>query len=211
MFQRSTEEIPTKLQPHLDKLYTEFRTFGALLNAKIEKLQGNLGQTEQQDLTYMTNLRETVKSAAEVVSTASSTLSIESINKLSITYGSDFGDIFAKEANVTMKRWMDANTVNEYDDIEAVTLPPESSANDEVIEYHSDSDFDIEIESIKALFQSARKKKDDGDLLAAEGMFRNCLTLVSENSSFRSNRSANAQGITKYDILQSLTETYIEL
>jgi hypothetical protein len=71
--QHTTDNIPTKILPNLDILHDDFRTFCTSLNAKIEWLQNSVSTQDDQvssGLASMTNLRECVRAAAEVVSTA---------------------------------------------------------------------------------------------------------------------------------------------
>jgi len=127
----------------------------------------------------MTNLRDTVRAAVDVVSNASTTLAGEAA---SVKYGSDFGDVFPPEEKETMKRWMDSNTVYEYEEIESsfqTSLPMLSETGGE-----SESDSDIETEMIRALFKNGKKSKESGDLKSAERLLRNCLTRMSLNPSY---------------------------
>lgn len=214
-FQKSTEKIPEKIIPTLDKLYDEFRSFGALLNAKIEMLQNTVvDQSEQDDheLKKMSNLRECLRSAADVVSTASTTLTAEPSDRVSVKNGSEFGDVFVKDANETMLRWMASNTVYEYEDVEApMPDPSEGSTAGATTEYQSDSDSDIENEMIRALFNDGKKRKEQGDFVVAVRYFRNCLTRFSSNASYASLTSLQSVptcGVSKAEILELLTDTY---
>lgn len=213
-FQKSTDKIPEKIIPTLDKLYDEFRSLGAALNAKIENLQTTVSNQSEQDgheLTSMSNLRECVRSAADVVSTASSTLTVEASDRVSVKHGSDFGDVFVKDANETMLRWMSSNTVYEFDDMEPLPDPSEASTGDVPTEYMSDSDSDIESEMIRALFNNAKKLKEDGDFTGAERKLRNCLTRFSTNASsvlLTPPQSASVSGVSKAELLELLTDTY---
>ncbi|KAJ4335350.1 hypothetical protein N0V95_008925 [Ascochyta clinopodiicola] len=166
--QKSTAKLPEKIIPNLNKLYDEIRNLGADLNAKIEKLEGtvvNQGFHAESELISLTNLKECVESAADVVSTASTTLGPEGSERASAKYGSDFGDVFKKESNETMQRWMSSNTVYEFDDVEAPTLDPsETSTGDALTVYESDSDSDIDNELVRALFNNGKRRKEQGDL-----------------------------------------------
>ncbi|KAF2116171.1 hypothetical protein BDV96DRAFT_44614 [Lophiotrema nucula] len=212
-FQKSTDQIPDRILPNLDKLYDEFRSLGTNLNAKIEKLQSMVSdQSDRQELTSLNNLRDCVRSAADVVSTASTTLTAETSDKISVKYGSDFGDIFTHTQNETMLRWMNSNTVYEFEDMEApMPIPSESSIGDAPTEYQSDSDSDIENEMIKALLNNGLKRKEQGDLAGAERHFKNCITRLSTNSSVTSLSNAAAaanSGVSKAEVLEYLTQTY---
>jgi hypothetical protein len=206
-FQKSTDK---KVIPTLDKLYDEFRSFGPALNAIVEKFKSRDSTENEQnehELRSMSNLRECVKSAATVVSSASSTLTVETSDKTSVKHGSEFGDVFFKDENEPMLRWMSSNTVYEFDEMD----PSEASTGDVPTEYQSDSDSDIENEMIRALFNNAKKLKNAGDLVGAERKFRNCLTRVSTHTSsvsLASLRSASTSGVSKAELLELLTDTY---
>jgi hypothetical protein len=210
-FQKSTDK---KVIPTLDKLYDEFRSFGPALNAIVEKFQSRDSTGNDQngyELTSMSNLRECVKSAATVVSSASSTLTVGTSYKTPVKHGSEFGDVFFKDENEPMLRWMSSNTVYEFDEMTPFADPSEASTGDVPTEYQSDSDSDIENEMIRTLFNNAKRLKNDGDLTGAERKFRNCLTRLSTNTSsvsLASLRSASASGVSKAELLQLLTDIY---
>jgi len=199
----------------LDKLYDEFRLFGALLNAKIEKLQFVVVDPNDPDdcnLQYMTNLRECVRSAADVVSTASTNFNVDSNDKIPGRCGSDFGDIFVKDANEPMLRWFASNIVYEYEDVEApIPAPPDASTGDALTEYHSDTDSDIENDMIRSLFKEGKRRQGQGDLTGAVRRFQNCLTRFSSNASYASLTTAQILtvcGVSKVELLENTTDCY---
>ena len=204
--------IPEKILPTLDKLYDEFRNLGVALNAKIEKLQIAVSTQNDQDiyeeLTSMSNLRECVRAAADVVSIASSTLTVDVSDKKSIKHGSDFGDLFVQDTNETMMRWMSSNTVYEYEEMSPLPDPSETSTGDARTEYPSDSDSDLESDIFKALFNSAKKLMEEGDLIGAERKLCNCLARLNGNASTYSLRSAAMNEISKAELLERLIEVY---
>jgi hypothetical protein len=215
--QRSADQIPDKVIPDLNRLYDEFRTLGTSLKLKIEKLQStvaNHGYHAESELMSMTNLKECVQSAADVVSTASTTLAPEASEKASVKYGSDFGDVFRKESNEPMQRWISSNTVYEYEDAEAPALDPsETSTVEAITEYQSDSDSDIENELVRALFRNGKKRKKAGDLQGAARTLKNCLSRLptaSTYSSMTSSQATSITGVSKVELLEMLTETYCE-
>lgn len=213
-FQKSTDQLPEKILPTLDKLYEEFRSLGTSLNTKIENLRVSVElqhHDNSDELKSMKNLRECVRSAADVVSTASSTLTVDAVERTPARYGSDFGDVFIKDTNETMLRWMSSNTVHEYDEILPYPDPSEASIGDAITEYHSDSDSDIETEMIKALFTMAKKLKKEGDAVGAERKLRNCLTRLSakgSTASLTSLRTAAASSVSRLEILELLLDIY---
>lgn len=214
-FQRSNEKIPGKIVPTLDKLYDEFRTFGAFLNEKIEKLQNTVaGQpnTDDYELTYMSNLWECVRSAADVVSTASTTFIADTSDRTSVNYGSEFGDVFPRDLNEPILRWFHSNSVYGYDDADVpLSASSEAQAEHESTEYQSDSDSEIEIDMIRSLFKEGQKLKEQGDLNNATRHFRNCLALLSTHaiySSVSSPRLVKLRGVTKVELLELLIDSY---
>ncbi|KAJ8109531.1 hypothetical protein OPT61_g7392 [Boeremia exigua] len=212
--QKSTAKLPERIMPNLNKLYDQIRTLGADLNAKIGKLESTVasqGFHAESELMSMTNLKECVESAADVVSTASTTLGPEGSTRESVKYGSDFGDVFKKESNEPMQRWISSHTVYEFDDVEAPTLDPsEASTGDALTVYESDSDSDIEHEIVKVLFNNGKKRKEQGDLHGAERHLRNCLSRFPSSGSYTSLASSqtSTSGISKAELLELLTETY---
>jgi hypothetical protein len=131
----------------------------------------------------MTNLRECVRAAADVISTASSTLTVEISDKKSVKCGSDFGDLVTQSTNEPMMRWISSNTVSEYDEISPLQDLSEASTGHVCTDYPSDSDSDIESDMIKALFNNATELVSEGDLVGAERKLSNCLTRLNVNAS----------------------------
>lgn len=213
--QKSTAKLPEKIMPNLNKLYDEIRNLGADLNSKIGRLESTVmhqGFHAELELISLTNLKECVESAADVVSTASTTLGPEGSEKASVKHGSDFGDVFKKDSNEPMQRWISSNTVYEFDDVEAPTLDPsENSTGDALTVYESDSDSDIENELVRALFSNGKKRKEQGDLHGAERHLRNCLSRFPSTTSYTSltsSQSISVTGVSKAELLELLTETY---
>ena len=134
-------------------------------------------RADRTELDCMTNLRDTVRAAVDVVSCASTELCGDGA---SVNYGSDFGDVFKPEPNEPMRRWMDSNTVYEFEELEPAFQPniPTLGESGEV----SDSDSDIENEMVKVLFKNGKRHKEKGDLKTAERLFRNCLTRLLSSS-----------------------------
>lgn len=202
----------------MDKLYDEFRTFGALLNAKIEKLQSSVAEHNDQsssddyELRHMRNLRECIRSAADVVSNASTTINVDTGDKASIRNSSDFGDVFVRDTNEPMLRWFTSNTVYEYEDVEApLPAPSEANMEDTLTEYQSDSDSDLEKDLIWSLFHEGEKRKQRGDLESAIRHFKNCLARLPPNTSYTplaSAKSSSAYSISRIALLEHLIDSY---
>jgi len=108
--------------PNLDELHQAIRRIAFDINDRINALQNvveantnsnnNLtGELNDSQIQILTNLRNCVQSAASVVSSASTTLGIDHGDSFSVTYGSEFGDVFPSEPGETMLIWISSNTV----------------------------------------------------------------------------------------------------
>jgi hypothetical protein len=164
------------------------------------------------ELVYMNSSRECVRPAANVVSSASTTLNADTNNKISVKHSSHFVDVFAKDANESTLRSFSSNTVYEFEDVEApLPAPSEASTGDAQTGYHSDSDLDTEKDLIRSLFNEGSKREEIGDLESAVRHFRNCLTRLSSNASYTSLISAKgaaACGVSKIGLLEQLFDCY---
>lgn len=118
--QISFNESTEKILPNLDELQQVIRRMAFDINDKMTALQNAIDTNANSHLTSISdeaqmstliNLRNCVQSAASVVSSASTTLGIEHADHFSVTYGSEFGDVFPSEPGETMLRWISSNTV----------------------------------------------------------------------------------------------------
>lgn len=185
----------------LHALFVEIRDQVKSLNHKIETSErasdtfdGAAGSRRER----MMNLRECYRSAADVVSTTSSTLTVKVAPKgaKSVVYGSDLGDILPKEESEAMRRWLSSRTVA-GDDF-APTIGPDDAIAEEI--YESDSDFEGEM--VQALFDEAIRLKDEEHLESAASKLRNCLSLASEED------TQSIKCVTRPEILEALVDTY---
>src|SRR5207245_2244254 len=104
-------------------------------------------------LLALKNLSNCVQSAISVVSSASTTLGAEDTDGFSVTYGSEFGDLFPREPGETMLRWISSNTVYEFDEEPVAEASPKGRNLESVKEdsEQSDSDSDLEAEILQVL------------------------------------------------------------
>ncbi|KAF2668678.1 hypothetical protein BT63DRAFT_282868 [Microthyrium microscopicum] len=131
---------------------------------------------EQHQLITADNLTNCVRSAASVVSSASTILGISPENNVPGAQSSEFGDCFPIEHNETMQRWLSSVSVYRSgpsrvpDDTRSAIWPAEDN---EV--HHSDSDDDLEQEIVQTLLEKGKEKLTSDDIVAAERLFLNCL------------------------------------
>jgi len=162
----------------------------------------------------LTNLRNCVQSAASVVTSASTTLGIDHADHFSVTYGSEFGDVFPSEPGETMLRWISSNTVYEFEGEHESRLDSQRrvrSGNLESIEEglgseQFDSDDDLEMEIIQAMIKKGKEKFEEKDFGGAEKLFRNCLARTSSTGSLESLHRVPG---SKSEIMHLLLETYL--
>jgi hypothetical protein len=136
----------------------------------------------------LTNLKSCVQSSATVVSSATTVLGVEDPDRISVTYGSDFGDVFPSQPGEAMLRWMSSNTVYEFEEDDLDTRPARRKSptgaklgeklqvvDESSLSEQSDSDADLEMEMLQALLKRGKEKMAGKDLEGAEKFFKNCL------------------------------------
>ena len=112
-FRESTD----KILPNLDDIQQAIRRIALDINARIASLQNVIeSKSSDHELHSLSNLKNCVKSAASIVSSASTTLSVDRSDRMSVAYESDFGDCFPPEPGETMLRWISSNTVYEFEE-----------------------------------------------------------------------------------------------
>lgn len=180
--------------PNLDEIQQAIRRIAFDINDRIASLQNVIeSNSSNHQLCSLNNLRNCVKSAASVVSSASTTLGVDHSDRFSVTYESEFGDCFPSEPGETMLRWISSNTVYEFKeerDTESSLSRPKSASGkslqlleeDKELD-QSDSDGELEAEIIQSLLRRGKDRLASQEFEAAERHFRNCLTRASSNGS----------------------------
>jgi hypothetical protein len=155
-----------------------------------------------------------MRSAASIVSSASTNLSEDRSVRMSVSYQSDFGDCFPSEPAETMLRWISSNTVYEFEEersVEASISGPSATTKRLELEDEgrgsdqSDSDDELEAEMCQALLRLGKDKLASEEFEAAERHFRNCLTRIPSNGS---TTSLHLFSESKSDIITLLLTTY---
>lgn len=185
----------------LHALFVEIRDQVVSLSHKIEapeKASDTINGDADGRRERMINLRECYRSAADVVSTTSSTLTVQVASKemTSVVYGSDLGDILPREQNESMRRWLSSRT------IVGDEFAPVIGLDNAIAEEPSESDSDFEGEMVQALFDEATRLKDQEYLESAASKLKNCLSLASEED------TKSKKCVTRPEILDALVDTY---
>ena len=205
--------------PNLDELHQAIRHMAIDLNDRMAALQDAVGTNTENPPSYsadnnqlrvLTNLRNCVQSAASVVSSASTTLATEQPDQVSVTHGSDFGDVFPSEPGESMLRWISSNTVYEFSEqdrdsgFQGSRSSTKKKHTAEVSGSElSDSDNELETEILQALLRRGKEKLRLKDYVGAEKLLRNCLTRTSNGSLVSSHRAP------KSEIMTLLLDSYL--
>jgi hypothetical protein len=163
--QMSQQKSTDLLIPNLSDLQTDVRRLAMEFNQKIDSLQATvLSQQDQVKLTAMSNLRNCIRSSASIMSSATTVIASQrGVQPPNITVpGFDFGDCFPMDG-IALNRWMDSNTVYEYD-VTTSNAPPQSVANVPIIGDSDpgaalDSDSDFESDITTALLESGKSRR----------------------------------------------------
>jgi hypothetical protein len=178
----------------LDEIQQAIRRIAFDINNQIAGLQNVIeSNSSDHQLRSLNNLRNCVKSAASVVSSASTTLGVDRSDRFSVSYESEFGDCFLLEPGETMLRWISSNTVYEFEeerDAESSLSGPKPASGKSLQlvgegkeSDQSDSDGELEAEIIQSLLRRGKDKLASREFEAAERHFRNCLARASSNGS----------------------------
>jgi tetratricopeptide (TPR) repeat protein len=185
------------------------------MNTLQNAVESSSSSKDNEQLQSLTNLQNCVRSAASVVSSASTTLAVDQPDHFSVTYGSEFGDVFPAQPGETMLRWISSNTVYEYEEepnsdlgsgvnvtSEKCLQPVDEGTGSE----QSDSDNDLEAEIFQALLNKGKEKFGAKDYQSAERLFKNCLTRASSSGSLVSLHRISK---SKSEIMNLLLDTYL--
>ena len=128
------------------------------------------------------NLRNCLKSAASIVSSASTAYSHEIGGGVSTVYGSDFGDVFPPQPSDLTLDWIKSNAIPEVDEAsndQSLATGPEGWLHSPSGDW--DSDVEEQLELIQALFHQGMSRLNANKSNEAEKDFRNCMNRLSSN------------------------------
>ncbi|KAF2671956.1 hypothetical protein BT63DRAFT_184472 [Microthyrium microscopicum] len=197
-YQVSAKQSSDVVIPALDEVQAAIRSLGLDMNSRLAAIEDNMksepstGPSEdtdqsssQEQAEVIKNMRNCLRSAATVVSSASTVYVRRPGKDYETVYGSDFGDVFPPEPSDIMLDWIETNKIaeNEQDSPEntplaAATLESHSTLLAPAGEW--DSDEEEELEFIQALYQQALSKLDSDQSVEAESYLQNCLQRLSQ-------------------------------
>ena len=207
--QTSYQKTADQVLPNLSALHDDVRRIALDLNQRIESLQAMVASKQDEvQVVAMENLRDCVRSAASTISSATTIVaSREGASQNLTSSSSDFGDVFPVQYNVAMRRWVESNTVYEYDEA-ASRAPPQSIADVPTLEESdkgSDSDVDLEDEMTRLALDAGKQKLAAGDSKGCERMLRSCLRKLESPSTTRAAEKSTIQ----LDVIVILHDLYI--
>jgi hypothetical protein len=184
--------------PTLDQLQTTIRGLAIDINSRLAAIEegmvsnstsDNSGETVPEQATQIRtlgNLRNCLKSAASVVSSASTAYGYEIGEQRGTVYGSDFGDVFPPQPSDFMLDWIESNEIPEVDEAsnnQSVAIGPEGSRHSTLTSplVDWDSDGEEELDFIQALFQQGMSNLNANEVSEAEKDLQNCVNRLSNN------------------------------
>jgi len=128
--QVTLQEETDRILPNLDELHQAIRRIAFAIDSRMIHSESLVGSnTRDHHRQTLTNLRNCGKSAASVVSSASTTLGIDHADEFSVNCGSEFGDCFPSEPGATMLRWISSNTVYEFEEDRSTHFTPQGEGS----------------------------------------------------------------------------------
>jgi tetratricopeptide (TPR) repeat protein len=181
--------------PAMDQLQITIRELAIDINSRLEAMEDKMRVNPSDEETLregatefrtLGNLRSCLKSAASVVSSASTIYGYEKVGDGANAHDSDFGDVFPRETSSIMLSWIESNEITEAG--EASNSQNIATGLEEL--RHSapisapgewDSDEEEELEITQALFQQGLSNLKADEISEAEKHLRNCIDRLSNN------------------------------
>jgi hypothetical protein len=185
----------------LENICQEIRRLALKINKTIDSQRAVVQSPQDEaNIAELQDLRECVRSAASLVSSASTELLSQAGDENDrIIIMSDFGDCFPVEHNLAMSRWIEASP-------SAIGVLSEDDADSS-----SDSDVDLEDEITTALLEDGQGKLVAGQLQDAERVLKKCSLRLDNVTWEQRGRRAMKQFSKHIEVLQSLLLVYYRL
>ena len=191
----------------LSDLSKDIRQMDRNLNHKIGVLQSMvLSQQDEIKVLAMSNLRACVRSAATIVSSASTAIpSLKAVQTPCTVPGSELEDCLPKDEKIALSRWWESNTIYDFDEPAALPTPHSIADLTPLCDggHCSDSDSDFENEVVDDLFAQSRVELEVGDVGRAKSLLLSCLSRIPDTRHGR-------HLIKRLDVMDALVQLHTE-
>jgi hypothetical protein len=214
--------------PNLDVIHRDIRRIASALSNRIDTLESSVADSNKEEakdkeiqITAMTHLRNCVRSAATIVSSASTILARDRGVETSTYYGSEFGDCFPSQTSDSTLEWISSSALVTLDvspptpELGRQTTPAvkvltaqRRNAVENLSESDSDSDLDSDL--ALALYRKGKVTFIAKDYPATERYLRNCLSRISSRKP-RKEAASDSDGVTKHQVLTLLCDTCLRM
>lgn len=188
----------------------EIRNLAIKLNERISTLQTTpitaapqSGMTKPTEITTMSNLRNCVRSAATIVSSASTILTLDRDDETETYCGSDWGDVLPSQTSESTMAWLQDSVDRGQIQVPGPSRPPQGD--------DSDSDSDLDLDLALGLYKKAQIKYQSTDYQGAEPLLRNCLSRLMPMTEQGRTRPQKSDLPSAHEVLSLFCQTCIGL
>lgn len=188
----------------------EIRNLAVKLNERISTLQTTpaaaipqLDMTKPTEIAAMSNLRNCVRSAATIVSSASTILTLDRDEETETYCGSDWGDVLPSQTSESTMAWLQDSVDRGQIRIPGSSRPPQGD--------DSDSDSDLDLDLALGLYKKAQVKYQLTDYQGAEPLLRNCLSRLMPMTEQGRTRPRKSDLPSAHEVLSLFCQTCIGL
>lgn len=203
-----SKAVEDKVLPSLDQLHENVRRIALDLNQRIESLQSMIYSPHdetQRHVDAMANLQECVRSAASTISSATTAHTIEVGDN---DDDSHFGNYFPAKPSLAMQRWLDSQTIYNFDEERASHVDGSAQSVARIRTTGSDdgadSDDELQDEIVSLLWEDGKQKVKAGNIASAEKAFQNCLGRIQGSQS----KTKPGQAIIHFEVVTILYGIY---
>ncbi|KAI8650483.1 Helo-like-N domain-containing protein [Fusarium keratoplasticum] len=208
--QVSIQGANDRILPSLEDMQREIRNLAVRLNERISTLQTTpvaaipqFDMTKPAEIAAMSNLRNCVRSAATIVSSASTILTLDRDEETETYCGSDWGDVLPSQTSESTMAWLQDSVDRGQIRIPGSSRPPQGD--------DSDSDSDLDLDLALGLYKKAQVKYQSTDYQGAEPLLRNCLSRLMPMTEQGRTRPRKSDLPSAHEVLSLFCQTCIGL
>ncbi|KAM0431300.1 hypothetical protein ACHAPT_005273 [Fusarium lateritium] len=208
--QVSIQGANDRILPSLEDMQREIRNLAIKLNDRITSLQTTpintspqLDDTKPGEIAAMANLRNCVRSAATIVSSASTILTLDRDAETETYCGSDWGDVLPSQTSESTMAWLQDSVDRGQVQIPGSSRSPQGD--------DSDSDSDLDLDLALGLYKKAQVKYQSTDYQGAEPLLRNCLSRLMPMTEQGRTRPRKSDLPSAHEVLSLFCQTCIGL